>query len=231
MIDFEQIARGRFAIRPYPWTEIGNLYLIEDAAVLAATYPLDHYKTVDGADGEKTYVYQARNFVPMGENRLSFAEALSPAWRRFGEELLSPAYRRAMSELTGYDLACMPMETNFYHYNPAAHQGPHVDLPAKLVVHIFYFNAAWDVRDGGCLAVLNSKNPADVVHLVPPIVGSSAVFIRSDHSWHQVQKVNPGVRESRRALVVTFYKPGSPSTLWPAHEAPVLGDYIPVGAA
>lgn len=229
MINLDLLGASELQVKPYPWASVAPLFSPVDGAALATTYPTDHCKTVIGNDGEKTYYYDARCLIPMAEQRLAFPEQLSAAWHKLGQTLLSPAYRQAMSMLTGYDLEKIPMEANLYHYPEGAHQGPHCDLPAKLAVHVLYFNQAWNPVDGGCLAILNSRNINDVASEVLPVVGNSAVFVRSPHSWHAVQTIKSSAPISRRSLVVTFYKPGSVSTLWPPHEEPALHTYTDTG--
>ncbi len=225
MINFETIANGNLNRQPFPWVEINNLFYIRDGSALASSYPTDHFKTVNGGDGEKKYSYQVRSLLPMGQSRISFPEKLSPEWLALAQDILSPAYREAVSLRTGYDLRQVPLECNVYHYDPGAHLGPHIDLPDKLVVHVLYFNESWDLKHGGFLAILNSADPVDVDTRVLPTIGNSALFVRCDHSWHEVKPVNESCRESRRSMVITFYKPNSPSTMWPPGETPSLHDY------
>ncbi len=225
MIRFSQIERARLAAEPFGWALIGELFSPGDAAALAKSYPRDHFKTVQGNDREKGYLYDARSLIGMGAAVPSYAGELSPAWRQLAADLLSPEYRVVMSRLTGLDLGQTTVEVNVFHYGPGCWLGPHLDLKTKLVTHIFYFNTDWDVRDGGCLAILRSNNMADLVAEVPPLVGNSAVLVRSENSWHAVSRVRDGCRKSRRSMTVTFYPPGSPSTMWPADEQAPLHFY------
>ncbi len=55
--------------------------------------------------------------------------------------------------------------------------------------------------------------------------GNSAVLVRSENSWHAVSRVRDGCRISRRSLAITFYRPGSPSTMWPAGDTTPLHNY------
>jgi Rps23 Pro-64 3,4-dihydroxylase Tpa1-like proline 4-hydroxylase len=110
----------------------------------------------------------------------------------------------------------VPIEVNAYHYDPGDRLGPHVDLDAKLVTHILYFNEPWNDQWGGELAVLGSEDPSDVHALVAPRLGASALVVRSERSWHAVRPVTGEVR--RRSVTVTFYRPGSPSTMWPLDD-------------
>src|SRR6185503_18190387 len=139
--------------------------------------------------------------------------------------LVSPGYRKVMSQLTGLGLESLPIEVNIFHYGKSAWLGPHVDLEDKLVTHVFYFNENWNESDGGCLAILRGGDMGQVAQIIPPIVGNSAVLVRSTNSWHAVTRVRDDCRVSRRSLALTFYRPGSPSTMWPDGDKTPLHNY------
>lgn len=225
MIDLTQIASHTLQPQPYAWAEISNLFSPTDAAALADSFPCDHFKTVVGYDGEKDYEYEARALVAMGANAISHSEELSQAWLSLAHDLLSPDYRIAMSSLTGCDLIAVPMEVNVFHYGPGARLGPHADLKDKIVTHVLYFNRAWNGDDGGCLTILRSADSADVAAEITPLIGNSAVLVRSEKSWHAVSRVANGCRWTRRSLTVTFYRPGSVSTMWPPGDLTPLHWY------
>ncbi len=224
MIDLAQISRHTLRTEPFTWTTIDHLFSPEDAAALASSYPCDHYKTIMYY-GEREYEYDARSLIGMEASRVSYPEELSPVWTSLAQDLLSPAYRKAMSQLTGLELTTLPVEVNVFHYGPGANLGPHPDLADKVVTHVLYFNRSWDRKDGGCLAILRSSDPNDIADIVDPIVGNSAVIVRSDTSWHAVQRVVNDSRESRRSMTVTFYRPGSVSPMWPPNDATPLHRY------
>ena len=224
-INLTQIKNHRLETHPYQWTMIDQLFDRQQAFYLTETYPSDHYKSVDAYDNEKGYRYEVRSLIPMGKDQIAFSEQLSPSWRQLALDLLSTDYRDAISQLTGIDLQNAPMEANLFHYGPGSWMGPHLDLKEKLVTHILYFNSKWDVANGGCLAILQTKNMADSVCLIPPIVGNSAVLVRSNHSWHAVLPISNQCHTSRRCMTVTFYHPQSISTMWPPKENPKLHTY------
>jgi len=225
MIDLTRFVPQTLSSEPYQWASIDQLFSPADAQALVQTFPRDHFKTVQGYDGEKGYQYEARSLISMGAEAPTREKDLSPAWRGLAKELLSPAYREAMSRLSGVELANMPMEVNVFHYGKSAWLGPHVDLVDKAVTHVFYFNEAWDETDGGCLTILGSGNMADAVRVIPPLIGNSVVLVRSNNSWHAVSRVRDNCRISRRSMTVTFYRPGSPSTMWPESDATPLHNY------
>ncbi len=225
MIDLTKLSPETLAREPYRWAFVGGLFSPEDAEALARTFPRDHFKTIGGYDGEKGFQYEARSLVGMGAAGATHAARLSEPWRRFASELLSAEYRAALSRMTGVDLTALPLEANVSHYGARAWLGPHVDLEDKVVTHVFYFNESWEENDGGCLTVLRSGDMNDVVKVVTPVVGNSAVLVRSQNSWHAVSRVRDGCRTSRRSLTVTFYRPGSLSTMWPEEDETPLHEY------
>jgi SM-20-related protein len=224
MIRLDSIAQSKLLTEPYCWAEVDGLFSPEDAAALAGSFPSDHFKTEGGQDKERGWAYEARELLAMGVSDPSFPESLNPAWRQLAMDLASAGYREAMSTLTGLDLREVPVEANVFHYGPGSWLGPHVDLIDKLVTHVLYFNREWRSRDGGCLQILRSLDSPEAVAEISPIVGRSAVIVRSDASWHGVPRVRRAVRLSRRSLAVTFYRPGSVSTMWPPGASPVLHD-------
>jgi len=215
----------RLETDPYRWAAITNLFNPDDAARLAATYPCDHFKLVAGYGGEKDYEYEARALIGMGEDVIAFPDDLSDAWRALAGDLLSPEYRAAMTALTGCDLMQAPMEANVFHYGPGHSLGAHRDLPEKLVTQVLYFNRSWNNANGGCLRILRSHDADDLVAEIPPIVGYSSVIVRSENSWHAVSRVASDSASSRRSVTVTFYSPGSVSTMWPPGDTTPLHSY------
>jgi Rps23 Pro-64 3,4-dihydroxylase Tpa1-like proline 4-hydroxylase len=212
---------------PYRWGRIAALFSPDDARALALTYPRDRFKRLADYGGEKDFEYESRSLIPMGQQSISGLRSLSPAWRALADDLLSRTYRDAMSALTGLDLSDAPLEVNVFHYPPGGSLGPHPDLRDKIVTHVLYFNEQWNDADGGCLQILRSSSAADVVASISPVVGNSAVLVRSDASWHAVSPVVRTCQESRRSLTATFYHPGSVSTMWPPGDTTPLHHYPP----
>lgn len=175
MIDLKRISRQQMETEPYRWAVIDGLFPAPDA--------LSDY------GGEKDFEYEARALISMGSDAISSPEELSDEWRRLASDFLSAPYRAAMSSLTGIDLSTAPLEVNVFHYPPGGSLDAHPDLRDKIVTHVLYFNSSWNEADGGCLTILRSSNARDVVRTVSPVVGNSAVLVRSDNSWHAVTPV------------------------------------------
>jgi Rps23 Pro-64 3,4-dihydroxylase Tpa1-like proline 4-hydroxylase len=225
MIDLQRLAGATLESEPYQWAAVDGLYSRHDGAALAETFPVDHYKRVEAYGGEKDYAYDARLLIGMGARTVAHREHLSDAWQRLADDLRSPEYREAIAALTGVDLSGALLEVNVFHYGPGASLGAHPDLPDKLVTHVLYFNRTWNVADGGCLTILRSKEADSLVATIPPVVGNSALLVRSDESWHAVSPVVGDTPLSRRSLTATFYRPGSTSSMWPDGDETPLRDY------
>jgi hypothetical protein len=222
VIDLTAIENQTLHAEPFEWAFMQDLFSPSDASSLVKTFPRDNCKSVKGSDGERAWEYHARALIHLGVNEISAPQGLSEPWRRLAGGLLSPSYRTAMSRLTGRDLTSAPMEAYICHYGAGSFQEPHRDLPEKICTHVFYFNDSWDDAHGGCLNILRSRNPADVFAQITPIVGQSAILVRSEQSWHSVSRIPDGCRRSRRSMNVIFYHPGAISTMWPP------GDMTPV---
>ncbi|MDQ6795909.1 MAG: 2OG-Fe(II) oxygenase [Chloroflexota bacterium] len=229
VLQLDAVSRSRLEQVPFSHAVVDGLFRPNDAAALAANFPTDHYRVVNGRD-EKVYRYDARPFIRFGTSEVRFPERLSPEWRALGADLGSAAYRRALGTLVGLDLQDLPVEVNLFHYGPRSLLDPHPDLPDKVVTHVLYFNDSWDREDGGCLRILRSSDDADFAKEILPLVGSSAVLVRSDNSWHSVPAVRPDVDRSRRSMTVTFYRPGSSSIIFPADRDYHLVDVTPKGS-
>ena len=227
MINLAAIEKQAIHADPFEWAFASDLFSPSDASSLVDTFPRDNYKSVKGSDAERAWEYQARALIHLGANVISAPHGLSEHWRRVAEDLLSPAYRTAMSRLTGRDLASAPMEAYVCHYGVGSFQEPHRDLPEKIVTHVLYFNGTWDKAHGGCLNILRSRDPSDVFAEAVPIVGNSAILVRSDKSWHSVSRVTEGCRYSRRSMNVIFYHSGAVSTMWPPGDTTPLHQYDP----
>jgi len=225
MIDLTRIVAQPLSLEPYKWAIIESVFSPVDGNALAASFPCDNFKTIKGYDGEKGYEYEARALIHMGASAPSHGEHLSIPWLELADELLSPAYRSAISALTELDLTDLPIEVNLSHYGASAWLGPHVDLQDKVVTHVFYFNGDWKEQDGGCLTILRSNDMSAVAANIPPLIGNSVIVVRSENSWHAVSRVREGSRISRRSMTVTFYRPGSLSTMWPPGDVTPLHRY------
>ena len=215
VLDLEVIDRAQLRADPYRWGHVGPLASAADLAQLARTVPLNTAEVRADSDGRRSWSYRVRCLVGMGGRSAVRPHELDPAWRALADDLGGDAYRAALSRLTGVDLTELDLEANVFSYPSGGYQEPHPDLPEKVVTHVLWFNEGWQAAHGGCLRILRSRDEQDVDQELLPELGWSAVFVRSDHSWHSVTAVTDDAPMDRRAVVATFHRPGSPSTMWP----------------
>ncbi len=229
MIDLDRISQSKIEVEPYRWALIEGLFSPADAKALAGAFPRDHFKRLSHYGGDKDSEYEARALIGMGAQKVSHPEELSGAWSELAMDLLSPAYCAAMSLVTNCDLSDALLEVNLFHYPPGGVLGPHPDLADKIATHVLFFNREWNDSDGGCLNILRSANPQEIAKIISPVVGASAILVRSESSWHAVSPVVKTCNRSRRSLTATFYHPGSVSTMWPPGDTTPMHDYYSTG--
>ena len=213
-LDLDALRRARLGEPPHRWGYLPRALAPEAAASLQDTFPTSGFWRLQQHDGEKAMRFRLRCLVPLGGDRAAQPESLSPAWMALVEELLSAAYRDAFAEALGQSLDAHLLELSAWRWGPAAHLGPHVDIPRKLASEVFYFNDGWDPAWGGCLQILDSEDSGDVTEELPPTLGSASILVRSDSSWHSVSPVQAGAAEERLSVVATWQHPGTESPFW-----------------
>lgn len=187
---------------PFTWlaTGVGDLLDEATAADLAATFPTGSFerRAADPRTSDKSY----RNFsrVLHGPGAAT-ATDLPGLWADLVDDLLTPAYRDTVAEILGVTPPA-ELEIRLARHAAGDWLGPHTDRADKVFSHIFYLNEGWRPEWGGCLEILGSDDPADVVTTVVPELGATALILRSDKSWHQVSRVAPGVHRERTSLLV-----------------------------
>jgi SM-20-related protein len=226
VLDLVRLGTGTLHQKPFQWACIDELFPTDEALELAESFPVDHYMTIPVNDVDPPYTYEARSFIKLGRDTLSYPERLTTPWHDLAEVLASADYRAAMSRLTGLDLSTAPMEVNLYRYGPEAWLKPHCDIAPKRVTHVQYFNAHWQPSDGGCLRILTAPDLTAQVAEIAPLAGRSTVLVRSTGSWHAISPVSSNCRNSRCSMNVIFYEAGFSDTMWPFDgEAACLHDY------
>ena len=112
-----------------------------------------------------------------------------------------------MSLLIERDLSDALLEVNVFHYGPGSELGPHPDLPESSSPTSCTSTGPGTRRTAAaCRSCAPGTRPTSSPGSVP-LVGNSAVIVRSDDSWHAVDPVVADGRLSRRSVTVTFYGP------------------------
>ena len=100
VLRFDRLAAAEMRTKPYSWGLTSELFHKHTAHLLADEYPTDGFKTMLGADTEKSWSYEVRPLVSMGGATATGGQ-LSPAWTRFVDDIVSTQYRDAISDVTG----------------------------------------------------------------------------------------------------------------------------------
>jgi SM-20-related protein len=204
--------------KPYDWGFMPDAFALDHAARLLATFPRDGYWQLTGTDAEKSWTYAARPLVTLDAGGPSFPDNLHPEWAGVAQQLTNHSYRRTLGAAIGRDLSTAGVEASVWRWDVGTNLGPHRDMATKIVTQVFYFNVGWRPEWGGCLRILNSHDPDDVVEELPPRLGSSSVLVRSDRSWHSVTPVQASAPGPRLSLIVTWFEPGADSPVWSVQD-------------
>lgn len=187
-------------ITPYPWPHAYVPATLDAASARRFSRSFARFALTDCEQvaREKTYRFATADLTAAA------AVAAGPEWAALAAELTGPDYPAAMSELTGTDLSGATLSLALWEYRGGDWLAPHVDKPDKVVTQIFYFTESWSETDLGRLLILETPDVSSPVRALPPVLGSSAVLVRSETSWHAVEPLAAGAVAPRRSLTATF---------------------------
>lgn len=206
MLSLSAFENAKMQDDPYRWGTVAESFdAPETALAVAREFPLAHLRLRTaraGAGAEKDYRMLSAPLVDQGRV-LPLTRRLTPAWRGLVDELRTPGFTSAVSRAAGVELAGATLEIRASCYTEGCFLGPHTDRSDKLVSLILYLSPHWSAADGGELSILCSSDPDDENARVEPRLGTAAVLVRSDRSWHQVLPVRRPVR--RCSLLVHYW--------------------------
>ncbi|MFC7616335.1 2OG-Fe(II) oxygenase family protein [Actinokineospora soli] len=189
---------------PFRWlaTEPGELFPLDVAERLADDFPKDGYARIDASAGGGGKSYRNYSKVLAGpDGATADLAGLPELWRRLVEEITGGDYRRDVARLLDQPVA-PALEVRLARHANGDWLGPHTDRDDKLFSHIVYFNPGWRREWGGCLEILRGSDPGSVAATVVPVLGASALLVRSDSSWHQVSTVAADPVPERTSLLI-----------------------------
>jgi SM-20-related protein len=183
---------------PFTWcvTGPGEFISESDSALLADTFPSSGFVRINKShrdSEEKTYRNWSRPVAP--------DVGLPAPWQRLIEDLSSTRYREAVGAALG-QRAASQVEIRLVRHESGDWLAPHTDRADKLFSHVLYLNHEWHAEWGGCLEILESRDPGSAVQTIVPALGVSALLSRCDNSWHQVTKVVSQAAGERRSVLV-----------------------------
>ncbi|MER6498456.1 2OG-Fe(II) oxygenase [Streptomyces sp. NPDC001455] len=204
MLSLSAFENAKMQDDPYRWGTVTESFdSPRTALAVAREFPLAHLRLRTARAGaEKEYRMLSAPLVDQGRE-LPLTRRLTPIWRGLVDELRTPAFTTAVSRAAGVELADATLEIRASCYTEGCFLGPHTDRSDKLVSLILYLSTHWSAADGGELSILCSSDPDDEDARVEPRLGTAAVLVRSDRSWHQVLPVRRPVQ--RRSLLVHYW--------------------------
>ncbi|MEV3854259.1 2OG-Fe(II) oxygenase [Streptomyces sp. NPDC050095] len=196
----DALADAHLRTRPWPHAWLDQALVPALAGELARSFDDASLTPCEQREGDKTYRMATR---PVDTD----APDTWPGgpWPELIRTLASPAYRAQIARLTGVPLDTARLSLNLWEYAGGDWLSPHVDKPEKLVTQIFYLSDGWTPADGGQLLVLDGPDVTHTVAAHTPLLGTSAVLVRSDDSWHAVRSP-ASTAPGRRSLTATFLR-------------------------
>ncbi len=191
VLSLSEIRNARRLTSPFVWAETATSYEREEIGrELSATFPRGDFKEFSRKTGKKAHLLYAYPLIDRKRGLLN-DRMPSPLWRELCEELQSADYRAAIEAALEVDLADTLLEVSAWRQPRGAFIDPHPDNPEKRVSHLLFLNQEpWRPEYGGCLRLLRSSDIDDYAVELPPTLGRSVMFRRSDDSWHGYKPIN-----------------------------------------
>ena len=207
MLDLAAVAGAEVHDTPWRWGYLDQIWSSEEAArSLAGEFPRAGFTWFCQREGPKRFRYWGRFLIEPDAATVHDPDELGAGWLGFARELLSADYRAAVGKAIGADLSEAVMEATFWRYEPGCWFTGHTGSPARIVNQVFYFNPVWPPEWGAYLRVLRSAADDDVAEELAPLLGRSALIVRSDDSWHAIPPVTMAAPGSRQTVVVSFLR-------------------------
>ncbi|CDL83810.1 2OG-Fe(II) oxygenase [Xenorhabdus szentirmaii] len=198
---------------PSPWAICDNTFkqMISDD-----DFPVDHWtyhsqRKLAEALGKKgsqewyQHNVKTRPLLELGVKEPYMPDELPDIWLSIASDLLSDDYTECISEISEYDVRKLQFQAHFWEFGPGSFFQPHVDKPHKIVTHLMYLTDNWVPEMGGCLQLLRSADPKDVVVEIAPRKNTSVLIRRTDSAWHAVTPIPSDMQTVRKVLQVWFW--------------------------
>jgi len=190
---------------PYEWGVTEKTFVSGNAArSITMTFPeKEFFGLVEREGGSKPYRMYRCTLVDTREKRRKDVPLPLP-WEALLNEVQSSKYREAIELCAGLSLQECQIEVTAWEYRKSCWLSPHVDEAEKVVTQVIYLNESWNPAWGGTLCILRGPTFKDTVEKISPALGTSAIIVRSERSYHAVQKVTYPDAPPRRSLQVAF---------------------------
>ncbi|CDG97942.1 putative Oxidoreductase, 2OG-Fe(II) oxygenase family [Xenorhabdus bovienii str. puntauvense] len=213
VLNLNALKRMKLNHDPSPWAMCDNTF---QKTISADMFPVSHWtyhsqrqlaealgKT--GSDEWYQHNVKTRPLLELGETEPYAPDELADIWLVVAGDLLSDDYRECISDVSEYDVSKLQFQAHFWEFGPGSFFQPHVDKPHKIVTHLMYLTDDWVPEMGGCLQLLRSADPKDVVVEIAPKKNTSAIIRRTDSAWHAVTSIPKEIQSVRKVLQVWFW--------------------------
>lgn len=164
LLDLAALNAAPASTDPYQHVLVNNLLAPGAAERLTADYP----------------VIPVTGYIAMEE------AVLTPTFSMLADELRGPELTEALSQKFGRDFHVFPRLVTMRRWSQAKEGHIHTDSERKIMTMLLYLNPTWvEASSAGNLRVLYNEKQFEPYALeIPPLIGTSFAFTRSENSWH-----------------------------------------------
>ena len=191
--------------KPFRWALISGVLPEESATMLRSAFPSNLSHTIRNAGSDKTYSLHHR-LLTAPDGIWTF----STPWSEFVQTVTSWEYRKFIQEIGQIDMREVFLEIALNSYSGGGYMSPHTDRWPKLATHVIYLPDRWQADWGGHLHILEGPDP-DPVHRISPAWPTSVLLVRSDNSWHEVERVSAHARLARQTIQISLWAEQPPA--------------------
>jgi len=196
----DRLADERFADAPWPHLYVADALPADYANQLAAEFPCDLLRRSARSNSDKDYSLWTADLTDPAVHA-----ALTPGWAGLLAALSSAQYRSLLARLSGVGLHHTTVSLTCWEYRTGDFLSAHVDKADKVLTQVLYLSSEWLDGNGGQLHIQRTRDVADTVATLPPVLGATAILVRSERSWHSVGESTAGA-PPRRSLNLTYWR-------------------------
>lgn len=201
MINAKLLCQAALKNEPFRYAVINQCLTDDTINRLIQELPQeDYFRSLRENGSDKTYNVINNVLLKLGDNSPSMH--LPRCWQDFIQHLQSNDYIDPLSTLLREDLSSCRQEITLKRYGYGDFISPHTDREDVTATHLFFLNHDWDPAWGGGLLFLYNENEPFQKFL--PTSKHSIAFVRSENSWHSVEKITH-VDAERIAVQVAFW--------------------------
>jgi Rps23 Pro-64 3,4-dihydroxylase Tpa1-like proline 4-hydroxylase len=162
----------------------------------------NYYRSVRHEGSDKNYNVVNNILLKLGDDSYNKDSYLADIWIEFVNQFKSKRYIDLLSVLLEEDLSKCFIEITLKKYGFNDFISAHTDTHNVCATHMIFLNSNWEMQWGGQLCFLDEK--MKVIERFLPTIHTSVAFVRSENSWHAVEKIVEPSTE-RIAVQIAFW--------------------------